>query len=104
MLTWEENYRRASEELSLTDERDLVAHPEMALDSSIATRILFRGLHQGWFTGKKLSDYFNASTNDPYNARRCVNGTDQADVISAYHDKFLAALELAAGPSLPPED
>ena len=31
MITWEDNYRRASQELSLTGTRDLVEHPELAL-------------------------------------------------------------------------
>lgn len=94
-LTWEDNYRRASSELNLTDERDLVAHPEMALDSLIATRVLFRGMRVGWFTGKALPDYFNATNDDPYNARRIINGTDCADILVAYHDKFLTALKAA---------
>ena len=32
-LTWEDNYDNASKALALIDERDLVEHPEMALDS-----------------------------------------------------------------------
>jgi len=100
-LTWEDNYRRASTELNLTDERDLVAHPELALDSLIATRILFAGMARGWFTGERLSDYFDgAAVDDPYNARRIINGTDQADVLVAYHDKFLAALQASVIPVL----
>jgi putative chitinase len=91
-LTWEDNYRRASDELSLVDNRDLVEHPELALDSLIATRILFKGMVQGWFTGKGLPEYFNATTDDPYNARRVINGTDRAKDIEGYHDAFLAAL------------
>ena len=51
MITWEDNYRRASQELSLTGTRDLVEHPELALDSLISARILFRGMAEGWFTG-----------------------------------------------------
>ena len=96
MLTWEDNYRRASEELNLTDERDLVAHPEMALDSLLATRILFRGMEQGWFTGRRLDQYFNVEKDDPLNARQIINGNDKDDVIAAYHDKFLAALGASA--------
>jgi hypothetical protein len=91
-LTWVANYERASEELNLTDERDLVEHPEMALDSLIATRVLFRGMEQGWFTGKKLSQYFNDSKDDPVNARQIINGNDDDDLIAGYHKKFLAAL------------
>ena len=52
MITWEDNYRRASQELSLTGTRDLVEHPELALDSLISARILFRGMAEGWFTGE----------------------------------------------------
>jgi len=91
-LTWEDNYRRASDELNLISNRDLVAHPELALDSLIATRILFKGMVQGWFTGKGLPEYFNDTTDDPYNARRIINGTDRAKDIEGYHDAFLAAL------------
>ena len=32
---------------------------------------------------------------DPFNARRIINGTDCADIIAAYHGKFLAALKAA---------
>jgi hypothetical protein len=98
-LTWEDNYRKASDELNLIDERDLVAHPDLALDSLIATRVMFKGMENGWFTGKALSDYFNSSSDDPYNARRIINGTDQADLIKGYHEKFLAALKQAEIPA-----
>ena len=94
-LTWEENYRRASTELNLTDERDLVDHPEMALDSLIATRVLFKGMAEGWFTGKRLDQYFNDDRDDPLNARQIINGNDQDDLIKGYHDKFLDALDEA---------
>ena len=93
MLTWEDNYRKASQELGLVDERDLVAHPEMALDSLIATRVLFKGMAEGWFTGKKLKDYFNADRDDPINARQIINGNDDDELIAGYHRKFLDALQ-----------
>lgn len=95
-LTWKDNYARASKELNLTDERDLVAYPNLALDSLIATRVLFAGMERGWFTGKYLDTYFTDAVDDPYNARRIINGTDCADIIAAYHDKFLAALAASA--------
>jgi len=93
MITWESNYRHASAELSLTGTRDLVAHPELALDSLIAARILFRGMAEGWFTTKKLGHYFSDTKNDPINARQIVNGNDDDELIAGYHDKFLAALQ-----------
>ena len=93
MITWEDNYRNASAKLSLTDARDLVAHPELALDSLISARILFRGCAEGWFTGKKLGQYFSETKDDPVNARQIVNGNDDDELIAGYHRKFLAALE-----------
>ena len=98
-LTWEANYDKASAILALIDERDLVDHPEMALDSLIATRILFRGMAEGWFTGKKLGQYFNSETDDPINARQIINANDDDTLIAGYHEKFLAALT-AATPTL----
>jgi predicted chitinase len=94
-LTWEDNFRNAGIALSLIDERDLVEHPDMALDSLIATRILFRGMAEAWFTGKKLGDYFNATTDDPKNARQIINGNDDDELIAGYHRTFLSAIEAA---------
>jgi hypothetical protein len=88
MLTWEDNYRRASDELN----RDLVGTPELALDSLLATRVMFAGMKQGWFTDRKLADYFNPDRDDPVNARQIINGNDDDELIAGYHKKFLAAL------------
>jgi putative chitinase len=67
----------------------------MALDSMIATRILFRGCAEGWFTGRKLGQYFNDSTDDPINARQIVNGNDCDELIAGYYETFLEALREA---------
>jgi putative chitinase len=95
MITWEDNYRHASAQLSLIGDRDLVDHPELALDSLIASRILFRGCAEGWFTGKKLGQYFDSDTDDPVNARQIVNGNDDDELIAGYHRHFLEALQKA---------
>ena len=95
-LSWEDNYRYASTALSLVDERDLVAHPEMARDSLIAGRIMFRGMAEGWFTTRKLGDYFSEDTDDPINARQIINGNDKDELIAGYHDTFLDALAEAS--------
>lgn len=94
-LTWESNYDKASKALGLIDERDLVDHPEMALDSLIATRVMFRGMAEGWFTSKKLGNYFSATKDDPVNARQIINGNDCDTQIAGYHDTFLDALRAA---------
>ena len=49
----------------------------------------------GDFTGVSLEDYFNKHRDDPFNARRIVNGLDQADKIAGYYYKFLHAIERA---------
>lgn len=94
-LTWQDNYDKASKALSLIDNRDLVDHPEMALDSLIATRILFRGMAEGWFTGKKLGHYFSDEKDDPVNARQIINGNDDDTLIAGYHERFLSAIQNA---------
>ena len=95
-LTWEANYDKASKALSLIDERDLVDHPELALDSLIATRILFRGMAEGWFTDRQLGHYFNPERDDPINARQIINANDDDTLIASYHEKFLVALRAAS--------
>lgn len=91
-LTWEDNYRKGSE----VAEEDLVAFPDMALQPDIAAIIMFDGMFNGWFTGKSLDDYFNEEVDDPYNARRVINGTDRAQDLADYHELFLEAITLGA--------
>jgi putative chitinase len=94
-LTWKENYDRASGALGLIDERDLTRHPDVALDSLIAARVMFRGMSEGWFTGAKLGQFFNGDTDDPIEARTIINGHDCDELIAGYHDQFLTALDAA---------
>ena len=89
-LTWLDNYKRAEAELG----QPFVEHPELALDPKHAADIMIKGMTQGWFTGKRLAQYFN-SKNDPVNARRIINGTDKAVLIAGYYEKFLKAINEA---------
>lgn len=89
-LTWDENYERADQELGLDGK--LIANYDLALDPEIAVKILFRGMFEGWFTGKKLHDYVNHQNRDFRNARRVVNGLDKATHIAGYAKEFLVAL------------
>ena len=75
-----------------------ISDPDLALRPDLAAGILFAGMAQGWFTGKKLADYFNDRVSDPVNARRIVNALDRAATIAGYHRAFLAALDAAARP------
>jgi len=89
-LTWYDNYVTQDAKLGLNSE--LVKKPDLALDPEIAGQILFGGMRDGDFTGKKLSDYFTETLTDWYNARRIVNATDQATTIAGYGEKFLNAI------------
>ena len=88
-LTGRANYRK----FGIEDE------PDRALDPETAAGILVIGCLQGWFTGKKLSDY------DTFrDMRRVVNGTDKADLIAGYAETFLRALDglpASAAPEAP---
>ncbi|CAN7432723.1 hypothetical protein LJR251_002760 [Rhizobium rhizogenes] len=69
--------------------------PDRALDPAKAVEILFDGMINGRFTGKKLGDYFSATATDWIGARKIINGTDRAHDIAGYARKFAAALETA---------
>jgi putative chitinase len=91
-LTWKDNYAKATQLFG----RDFVNQPDLALDSGLAAAIMFSGMSGGWFTGKKLGDYFSPGVEDWFNARRIVNGTDRADQIATYGRRFLAAIHAAS--------
>lgn len=87
-LTWKANYKTMGDLLG----KPLVDNPDLAMELAIATQILFKGMIKGLFTGKKLSNYFDADSEDWVNARRIINGTDKAALIAGYGRKFMAAL------------
>jgi len=96
--TWIYNYQKADTELKklgiIDQDIDLVKNPELMLQADIAGATLIIGMKQGWFTGKKLSDYFDADNEDPEGARHIINGSDKASLIAGYYDKFCTALGL----------
>jgi len=69
--------------------------PEEALKLEVAVNITFDGMVNGRFTGKKLSDYFDATKTDWVGARRIINGTDKADKIAGEAKAFYAAIKAA---------
>lgn len=93
-LTWYENYELMGKLLGIP----LLEQPELALDSEISAKIMIEGMtkgksNRGDFTGVSLETYFNATKDDPINARRIINGLDKAHLIAAYHYKFLLAIK-----------
>ena len=92
-LTWKENYVRADNKLGLKGE--LIRDYSKALDKEISFQIMYRGMVEGWFTGKKLSDYFSSTKKDYLNARRIINGVDKAPTIASIATKFENALKIS---------
>ncbi len=87
-LTWKDNYATFGKILKT----DLVNNPDLALNLANATKIMFVGMLNGSFTGKKLSDYFTTAKTDWVNARRIINGVDRAQLIAGYAQTFYSAI------------
>lgn len=92
-LTGRRNYTWAFSALDL----DLVRRPELAERADIAALILREGMMTGVFTGKRLSDYLPAfgpaDRHQFRQARRIINGLDDAELIAGYAMQFQAALQ-----------
>lgn len=93
-LTWEENYLKGERNLKdrYNVEAKLHKEPHLMLEHEISALVLYDGMVHGWFTGVGLPKYFNATVEDPVQARRIVNVMDKADLIAGYYRKFKAAL------------
>jgi putative chitinase len=90
-LTWQANYLKAQIEIGV----GLVDDPDLAMVPDVAAKILEAGMREGWFTGKRLSDYLwtDIGTRDQFAAaRRVINGTDKADKIAEHALDFQEAL------------
>lgn len=96
-LTWKDNYDNMGRKLNVP----LLVNPGLALDPDVAYRIMSLGMRTGAFTGKKLSNYINADGADYVNARRIINGTDQAQRIAGYATRLEAALRASVQASVP---
>lgn len=97
-LTWISNYQKFAELLGI----DLINNPDLALLKEYAFKIMELGMSKGYFTGKKLTDYFNGE--DYYfgvkkengkktSPRQMINGFDCAELIGDYADKFFSIIE-----------
>ena len=87
-LTGRRNYTNFGQILGI----DLAGNPALALDVANCVKILFHGMSNGSFTGKKLSAYFNPDKADWINARRIINGTDKANLIAGYGNQYYASI------------
>lgn len=105
-LTWQENYAKSDKAIA---ENGWVHDPsrfpdgevhqekylDQALDLEVAGINIFKGMHEGWYTSKKLWDYLTNHKQDYFEARRIVNGTDMAGTIAAIADDFEIAFDAA---------
>ena len=87
-ITGRANYRKFSRLLNI----DLVGSPKRTLDPPTSYEIMSLGMRKGLFTGKDLDNYIHENICDYRNARRIINGLDQADKIARYAEKLETTL------------
>jgi putative chitinase len=75
----------------------LAANPDGILQPKVSAYALVKGMIDGMYTGKKLSDYITNSKTDYVNARRIINADVKAngEKIAGYAKKFDKALEVS---------
>jgi len=91
-ITGRRNYALFSKILGI----DLVNKPDLALVPDTAAHICVRGMKDGLFTGRKLSDYDRPTGYDFVRARAIVNGSDRAELIASYARHYRQALRDAS--------
>ncbi|WP_312076611.1 hypothetical protein [Chryseobacterium sp.] len=89
-LTWKNNYQKMQDKFGV----NLVDNRSNALNHELAVKIMIYGSEKGIFTGVKLSNYISESKKDYVNARRVINGTDQATSIAGYAEKIEKCLKI----------
>lgn len=101
-LTWDTNYQRADSELALNGA--LIKKPDLAMDPSIAAKIMRRGMDEGWFSGdskgrhnlqRHLPSAGTATIDQFTAARRIINGRDKDTLVARHAIQFQAALQAA---------
>lgn len=94
--TGRDNARRATTRLRqlgyLLPTEDLEETPDLMLRHDIAAAMMFVGMSEGWYTGRKLGHYFGPGRADAYQAREIINGLDHAGEIEGFWAAFRAAL------------
>jgi putative chitinase len=84
-LTGRANYTKAKKLTGV----DLLAQPDRAKERELAYQIAIQGMIDGWFTSRKLSQYFKTDGTARFeDARAIINGTDQATRIADIARRF----------------
>jgi putative chitinase len=91
-LTGRALYARAGSKIGI----DLIGNPDLALVPVNAAKVMRSGMDGGWFTGRDFGSYLpsggRADVNAFTQARRIINGLDQAATIAGYALEFQTAL------------
>lgn len=97
-LTWERNYVFATQRLRalgvIASSVNLDAMPDLAMRPEIAAPVMIFGMTEGWFTGRKLSQFFAGTRSDWVDARTIINGHDRAALVAAYAMHFYHGLTI----------
>lgn len=99
-LTWAENYDRIGKRVGAP----LLTNPDLMLNPQISATVAVKGMLDGLFTGRRLSDYFNPKGANPRGARAIINGQDKAGLVEDHYNSILAALLAADEQSPQPKD
>jgi hypothetical protein len=95
-LTWRSNYAKMGKVFGL-DLTSSAAAADRVLEPELAAKIMFKGMEEGMFTGRKFADYFNPTAEDWTRARKIINGLDCAEMIAMYSRKFYSAISYTTG-------
>lgn len=92
-VTFYENYEMLqNQSYAIAQGWKFLTDPTLLLEMEPSVWAMVHCMYHGSFTGVGLPKYFNAQVTDPLNARRIVNGTDQADRIAGFYEELLAFL------------
>jgi len=115
-LTWGYNYQRIDHKLgngifpnknkikeadynkgfTISDpDKSIYLNPDKALEKENSYIGLVWGMQKGIYTSRKISRYVNATKIDYINARRVINGIDQANKIADYAENFESLLRIS---------
>jgi putative chitinase len=84
-ITHQKNYKTVGDAVG---ESRLVYKPDLALDQTVAYKIMSQGMREGLFTGVKLDQFINNKKTDYENARTIINGHDAAKLIANWATNF----------------
>lgn len=92
-ITHRANYERLGALIGV----NLSSNPNLALDIGVAVKIMFAGMMNGAFTGRKLADYFWEKKEDWRGARRIINGSERADLVASYAKAYYSCISYTTG-------